>query len=148
MQTQITVPVGTRAVTVHELSVGQIRAWLRGEELKTVAGHAADSWDGAIEVDGVSLAILYATTDLVPADLDEHAPSQMTALVKAVREANPSFFAVADRITAAQNLRLSQLAAGDNFASNSSARSMPSSGTATPTHGSTPTSPTNQPSLN
>lgn len=148
MQTQITVPVGNRPVTVHELSVGQIRAWLRGEELKAVAGHEPEGWDAAIDVDGVSLAILYATTDLAPADLDEHAPSQMAVLVKAVREANPSFFAVADRITAAQNRHLSQLADGVSSASSSSATSTPSFATDTPTHGTTPTSPTNPHSLN
>jgi hypothetical protein len=148
MQTQITIPVGTRPVTVHELSVGQIRAWLRGEELKAVAGHAPESWDAAIDVDGVSLTILYATTDLAPADLDEHAPSQMAALVKAVREANPSFFALADRITAAQTHLHTPSAAGDNSASSLNATSTPSFVTATPTHGSTPTSPSNPPSLN
>lgn len=120
MQTQITVPVGDRNVAVNELTVGQIRAYLRGEELAPVADIAVDHVDLLVEVNGVPLRHLYAMSDLRPADIDACAPSQMAQLVAAVKEANPSFFAVEARLRAAQAMSIAQAEAGGKSASSSS----------------------------
>lgn len=149
MQTQITVPLGGRAVTVHELTAGQIRAHLRGEELKAVAGHEPDPWDRVIEVgEGITLALLYALSDLRPGDIEQNTPTEMAALCAAVREANPYFFRVADRLRAVQDSFQKASPVAPTSASNSSATSTASSDSGTPTHGNTPTSPSNPPSLN
>ena len=148
MQTQITVPVGDRQVVVHELTLAQIRAYLRGEELKAVAEHQPDAFDSLIEVDGCALPLIYAMSDLAPGDLDAALPSQMGALVAAIKQANPSFFQAEARLSAAQAAYIAQTARGQTPASSSSEASPPSSATATPTLGPTPTPLSSPPSQN
>jgi|GEM_PF-5919086 len=148
MQTQITVPVGDRQVVVHELTLAQIRAYLRGEELKAVAGHQPDAFDSLIEVDGCALPLIYAMSDLAPGDLDAALPSQMGALVAAIKRANPSFFQATENMRALLASNVVRARDGQTPASSSSEASPPSSATATPTLGPTPTPLSSPPSQN
>lgn len=148
MQTQITVPVGDRQVVVHELTLAQIRAYLRGEELKAVAGHQPDVYDSLVDVDGCALPLIYAMSDLAPGDLDSALPSQMGALVAAIKRANPSFFQATETMRALLASNVVRARDGQMPASSSSEASPPSSVTATPTLGPIPTPLSSPPSQN
>lgn len=148
-KTIVTVPVGGRPVAVYELAPYEIRDVLRERELRAVAGHEIDEWDEFIEVaDGITIALAFHLTDLTRDDMKVNTPSEMAALCAAVREANPYFFRVADRLRAVQDSFQKATPVAPTSASNSSATSTASSDSGTPTHGATPTSPSNPPSLN
>ena len=85
-------------VTVRELTVGEIRAWLKQVERREDAE--------ASEVDAVGLALfeditfedLQRLTTLKAKALDALAPSELRALIDVAKELNADFFAMRRRL--------------------------------------------------
>lgn len=82
-----------RLVKVRELTVGEIRAWLRDlENVETV-----DLVDGGL-FDAFSLSDVGRVTDLSAEEIDGMTPSEIEAVVEAAREVNENFFALRSRL--------------------------------------------------
>lgn len=79
-------------VAVKELTVGEIRAWLRD-----TSQASADLID-ALLVDEVSISDLMRMTDLTAERMDELRPSDLNRLRDAAKEVNPDFFKLRGRI--------------------------------------------------
>ena len=94
MRQMTEVEVGERRITVRELSVGDVRVWLK--ELEAVPEKIDLVGEGLI--DGVSLADIARMTDLKVSDMDALAPSEIAALGVACRQVNVDFFGFRDRL--------------------------------------------------
>lgn len=90
-------------VTVRELTVGEIRAWM-----KRTAEGGNDPVDDTL-LQEVSLGDLYAMTDLQPGQAESLTPSQLRLVFEGCREVNPDFFGLRDRIESAGRLILERL---------------------------------------
>lgn len=90
-------------VTVRELTVGEIRAWM-----KRTAEGGNDPVDDTL-LQEVSLGDLYAMTDLQPGQAESLTPSQLRLVFKGCREVNPDFFGLRDRIESAGRQILERL---------------------------------------
>lgn len=84
-----------RTVTVRELTVAEVRLWLK--ELDQLREGPIDLVSEGIMADA-SLGDVTRMTDLSPEELDEMPPSQIEAVVTACREINPHFFRLRDRL--------------------------------------------------
>lgn len=104
------------SVTVFELTVGDIRNWLR--DLESL--DKGDLVDAGL-FDDLTLAELERMTDLAMSTIDELPPSQIDELIAVAKELNPRFFALRGRL----------VEAGRQLQTSSSAPSAPSSETAT-----------------
>ena len=90
-------------VTVRELTVGEIRAWM-----KRTADGGYDPVDDTL-LQEVSLADLYAMTDLPAGQAENLTPSQLRLVFEGCREVNPDFFGLRDRIESAGRQILERL---------------------------------------
>lgn len=108
-----TIEVGTglaaRAVIVRELTVGEVRAWLK-RAAESTGGDLVD--DGLI--DEIALHDLVAMTDLRIEQLDELTPNQVRQLLAACQEVNKDFFALRERVAAVGRRLLDQLSNSSN----------------------------------
>lgn len=86
-----------RTVVVRELTVGELRAWLKGLEAKLARGDLID----ALLLEDFALLDFALFTDLPPGAIDELAPSQLRELLAVIQEVNPDFFAMAGRMAQA-----------------------------------------------
>lgn len=87
------ITLGDRDITVRELTVADIRAWL-----KSLESPAEPDIVGAALIDGVDLADLAIMTDLPAAVIDASSPSELRAVFDACREVNADFFALRGRL--------------------------------------------------
>jgi len=115
------IEVAGRRVQVKELTVGEIRAWLR--DLRT----DGDGVDWAL-FEEVSLFDLYRMTDLTPDIAETLSPSELREILAAAKEINADFFGLRGRLE-----RLAK-----EMRATSSAPSAASSPPAIPTRGATP----------
>ena len=90
-------------VTVRELTVGEIRAWM-----KRTADGGYDPVDDTL-LQEVSLADLYGMTDLKAGQSENLTPSQLRLVFEGCREVNPDFFGLRDRIESAGRQILERL---------------------------------------
>lgn len=88
-----TVPACGRDVTVSELTVGEIRAWLAG----AAAGDDADVVDVAL-FEEVTLTDLLRMTDLTADEIAGAAPSELASLRESVKAVNRDFFSLRSRL--------------------------------------------------
>mgnify|MGYP001000146575 CR=1 FL=1 len=88
------IEVGGRTVQVRELTVGEIRAWLKDAQFAT-----ADVVDLLLFAD-IDLPALRRMTNLDDADLDAMPSSDVRQVIEAAREVNADFFAMRDRVMA------------------------------------------------
>lgn len=88
------IPTEHRTVTVHELTVGQMREYLaQAESQRQVV------LDPVIDLlfDDCSLRDVVAMTDLELTDFDAMTPADIQQVINACRERNPHFFGMARR---------------------------------------------------
>jgi hypothetical protein len=86
-----TITVADREVAVREMTVREIRDWLK--DMEADAGDA--DYLGMSLLEGVTLADVARMTDLSVADMDGFLPSEIDTIVAACQEVNPGFFRVA-----------------------------------------------------
>lgn len=98
-----TITLPELVVTVRELTVGEIRAWM-----KRIAEGGHDPVDDTL-LQEVSLADLYAMTDLQAGQAESLTPSQLRRVFEGCREVNPDFFGLRDRIESAGRQILARL---------------------------------------
>ena len=95
--------VGTRAVTVSELTVGAVRDWL----VEAESGGGEDPLH-ALALEECSLADLARMSDISAADLECYAPSDMADLIAAAKALNPHFFRVRAALSGVARLMLKE----------------------------------------
>ena len=98
-----TIQLPDLVVTVRELTVGEIRAWMK---------HTADGGYDPVDdtlLQEVSLADLYGMTDLKAGQAENLTPSQLRLVFDGCREVNPDFFGLRDRIESAGRQILERL---------------------------------------
>ena len=88
------VKIGERAVSVKELTLGEIRGWLR--ESSSPAGDVVD----ATLFEDFDAQDLCVMTSLKGAELDALTPTECRELAAACREVNADFFAMRQRVVA------------------------------------------------
>lgn len=86
------IEVGGIEVTVRELTVSQVRDWIKSALHDT--GDAVD-W---LLMDGISLHDVKRMCDLTDSALDALTPSEVRFVCDAIREVNPDFFALRGRL--------------------------------------------------
>lgn len=86
--------VGDKEVTVRELSVREIREWMKAAE--TDSSSMLDLGDVLFE--DVRIADLAVMSDASAEDLEAMSPSDLRAIADTCREVNEHFFAMSDRI--------------------------------------------------
>lgn len=96
MRVEHVVEVGGRSVRIVELTLGEIRAWL-----KSVTSGDGDVVDALLFSDFDPDAIC-RMTDLDAATLDEMLPSEVEAVAAECRKLNPNFFAMRQRMVETQ----------------------------------------------
>lgn len=103
MRATRTVTLGDRAVTVKELTVGDVRALI-------IAFEAGDSVDPlhALALDECTLADLAAMSDIGAADLEAFTPSELADLVTVCKGLNPHFFKVRAALSGVARLMLQE----------------------------------------
>ena len=89
------IDIDGRAVTVRELTVAEVRNWLK--DLEQVREGGIDLVTEGIMADA-SISDVARMTDLSPEDLDNLTPSQIEEVVTSCREINPHFFRLRDRL--------------------------------------------------
>lgn len=94
------VNTGVGVVTVRELTVAEVRAWLKDLAALDADGEI-DLADWLLfEGEGLRLADFQRMTDLAARDLDALTPSELEAVLACCREVNPRFFSVHGRVLA------------------------------------------------
>jgi hypothetical protein len=83
-----------RTIQVRELTVGEIRAWLK--DSGAVSGDVVD----ATLFEDYSLPDLTRMSSLSAADIAELAPSELRSVFDAAREVNADFFLMRSRVLA------------------------------------------------
>ena len=96
------IEVGGRKIAVHELTVGEIRNWLK--ESGAVSGDVVD----ATLFDDFSLPDLTMMTSLVPEAINAMTPSEIREVRRVAEEVNADFFAMRSRVVALGRRVLSQ----------------------------------------
>ena len=95
------IEVAGRKIRVRELTVGEIRAWLKDSGM--VSGDLVD----AALFEEFSLPDLQRMTDLSIEDVAGLAPSDLREVFKACEEVNPDFFSMRSRALALGRAALS-----------------------------------------
>lgn len=88
------IDVGGKAVQVRELTVGEIRAWL-----KDAAAPGGDLVDAAL-FEEFSLSDLCRMTTLKAEDIDPLSPAEIRSIATVAQEVNADFFAMRGRLAA------------------------------------------------
>ena len=104
-----TVQLGELSVIVRELTVGEIRAWMK----RTAESSTHDLVDDTL-IESSSLADLLTMSDLRAAQLDDLTPNQVRQLLDACREVNRDFFALRERVETLGRRVLEQLSNDSN----------------------------------
>ena len=97
------IDIDGHAVTIRELTVGDIRVWLKRIE-PPATGEVGEVVDilGEVLIEGESLDDLMRMTSLTQADIDALSPSELRGLLArvmpVVREVNADFFAMRARL--------------------------------------------------
>ncbi|MCU0839827.1 MAG: hypothetical protein MUE49_14075 [Rhodospirillales bacterium] len=86
------IEVAGRAVQVRELTVGEIRAWL-----KDASAPGGDLIDAAL-FDEFSIPDLCRMTDLKVGEIDALLPSEIRTIAAVAQEVNADFFAMRGRL--------------------------------------------------
>lgn len=102
------IKIGARDVTVKELTVGDIREYLKLEESDIVKGKAIDPVTDLM-LEDMSLRDIVMMTDLSIEDVDVFTSRELLELVKACREWNPGFFTLASQARRLMDRLTSQL---------------------------------------
>lgn len=89
------VVLGERRVSVRELTVGEIRAWLKS--LATLAD--GDAVDAALFSE-ITLFDLTRLSDLSADEIDRLTPSELRQVIDAAKEVNADFFGMRARLLA------------------------------------------------
>jgi len=87
----------TGDIEVSELTVGEIRNWMRDLSDRDAP---TDIVDSMLMVE-IRLSDLQRLTDLTDANLDKLTQSELNTLMEAIQELNPSFFAMLGRLAEA-----------------------------------------------
>lgn len=95
-----------RTATVRELTVGEIRVWLKELTLESTPDLVTEAL-----FDEVSLGDLARMTDLTVGDMDALLPSQLRLLMETAREINRDFFALRAKLTMAARTMAAELPA-------------------------------------
>lgn len=98
--------IGERNVQVLELTLGEIRAWLR--DISTGGASAGDLVDALLFADFDPDA-LRRMTGMTSEQLDAFTPSELHQVAAACREVNPDFFAMRQRMVETQHQLLARL---------------------------------------
>lgn len=89
MERQVTLEKHNMTVTVKELTVAEMRDWLKG----VVDGGKIDLLNaGLFEPEGVSIDEVLMMTSLEPGELDSLTPVEVVKVIDKCREVNPHFF--------------------------------------------------------
>lgn len=104
-------PLGGRSVMVRELSVAEVRDWLKD----LASAHPDAEIDLAdvllYEAEGLRLADFLRLTDLSPAELGAlSVQTELEALLAKCKEVNPRFFTALDRLLATGRMAIQQRA--------------------------------------
>lgn len=89
-----TVDACGRKVTVSELTVGEIRAWLADAS----AGASDGDVVSVVLFEGVTLADLLRMTDITADEIAAAAPSELASLRESVKAVNRDFFSLRSRL--------------------------------------------------
>jgi hypothetical protein len=89
------IQVDGRRVMVKELTVSDIRAWLK--DIETVGDGGTELVDTLL-FDDVALSDIVRMTDLAADDIVVLAPSELRIIIDACREVNADFFALRGRL--------------------------------------------------
>ncbi len=103
MRVEREIEVGGRKVVVRELTVGEVRRWLKELADRAEAGREdGDGLDVVTEAlfEDVSLDDVRRMTDLSRKDLDALTPSQIREIVRVCEEVNRHFFDLRARLMA------------------------------------------------
>lgn len=92
------VSLGEATVSVHELTVGEIRNWLR--DLDSAGDRAGTDLVGAVLFEEISFDDLKRLSNVTEAQLDAATPGELRALIEAARELNADFFGMRARLAA------------------------------------------------
>jgi hypothetical protein len=96
MHADKTIELDGRAVTLKELTVADIRAWL-----KSLENTEADfDLIGSALIDGASMADLTIMTDISHTEIEALTPSEIRRVFDACKEVNSDFFALRGRLEA------------------------------------------------
>lgn len=87
------VVIGGRPVIIKELKVIEIRNWLLGKQT------VGDLIDGHL-FEELALSDIPFLTDLDSGAVDDMTPSQIKSLIDQIREVNPVFFVMRERLAA------------------------------------------------
>lgn len=87
---------GTLTITVHELSVGEVRAWLT-----EMAAQVQRDPLHALAFEDIGLDELARMTDWTVKKLERFAPSQLAEVLRVARRLNPDFFRIRGVLIAA-----------------------------------------------
>lgn len=85
---------GKTAITVKELTIAEIRAWLKKTEIEEEQPETVDLFI----LPDLQLQELLQFTDATPEDLDALTQSEVQELYQTVKEVNPLFFGMVKRL--------------------------------------------------
>jgi len=91
------IEIGGRTVTVRELTVAEIRNWLRSLDQAESGSAAQDLVDLAL-MDDVSLSDVARMTNLTSEEMEQLTPSQIETVLVVCREVNLRFFALQEKL--------------------------------------------------
>lgn len=97
------VTVGAMAVTVRELTFGEVRDWL----VETESGQAEDPLH-ALALEECSLADLARMSSISVRELEDYTPSSLTELLAACKALNPHFFRVRAALSGVARMMLKE----------------------------------------
>lgn len=103
MPATLGVDLSGRLVTVKELTVAEVRAWL----VETEAGLHVDPLH-ALAFEDCGLADLVRMCDATAEELEAYAPSDLAPLVEACKGLNPHFFRVRAALSGAARVMLAE----------------------------------------
>lgn len=103
------VQLGELRVAVRELTVGEIRAWI-----KRMAEVGNPDLVSDTLLPDISLMDLQAMTDLEPEQMEALTPSQLRTVLEACREVNKDFFGLRENVQALGHRLLEQLSKGSS----------------------------------
>ena len=89
MRVEHAIELGPLRVVAHELTVGEVRAWLLAQDIAVPVDAVH-----ALVLEGCSLADIAMQTNVSAADLEGCTMSQLAHLVEICKKLNPHFFRV------------------------------------------------------
>lgn len=99
MRNERAIDLAGRTVTVREMTVGEVRAWMA--DIATPRPTESVDLVAEMLIPGVSLADIRRMSDADDAALDAATPSEIAGLVSACKEINQDFFTMRAAVLAA-----------------------------------------------